>query len=152
MFPISLAMAITILGSNITIDPIPTKYKELTTTTTVTANTLLSGKTAYDNLGNLITGNISTDCIMGSFTPSAGYQISSFNPSFFVVYSNSDSTMRWYNIYDKYWDSSNYFEFNSKLAAVPKKTAVTVGYTLNNGLYLKDWGSHTETTYYIVCK
>ena len=46
-----------ILTSDITINAIPSTYKNLTTTTTATANDLLSGKTAYDNLGNLITGN-----------------------------------------------------------------------------------------------
>ena len=69
-----------------------TTFKNLTTTTTATSNDLLSGKTAYDNLGNLITGNISTDCVSGSFVVnndaySAGQLISSnITPNMFMIY------------------------------------------------------------------
>ena len=43
-------------GGNITIHPIPSTYKRLDTTTTATSSDIVSGKTAYDNSGNLITG------------------------------------------------------------------------------------------------
>ena len=36
-------------------------YKNLSIPTTVSANNLLDGETAYDNLGNLITGSLSLD-------------------------------------------------------------------------------------------
>ena len=53
-----------------------TTFKNLSQTTTATASDLLTGKTAYDNLGNLITGNISiSDCVSGTYTKPANSNV-----------------------------------------------------------------------------
>lgn len=45
------------LNDNITVEAIPSTYKNLTSNTTASASDIKTGKTAYDNNGNLITGN-----------------------------------------------------------------------------------------------
>jgi hypothetical protein len=82
-----------LLKSDITIDAIPSTFMELAQTTTVTADKLLSGETAYNNLGELITGSMTNGCVNGSFvcttcTTSSGQLIVNFNPSVFVLYTN----------------------------------------------------------------
>ena len=47
-----------LLKSDITIQAIPSSYKNLTTETTVAANNLLVGNTAYNQAGELITGTL----------------------------------------------------------------------------------------------
>lgn len=64
-----------ILKSNITIEPIPSTYKNLTTTTTVNESNLLSGVKAYTSDGELVTGTLSTNCVSGSYTKPANSQI-----------------------------------------------------------------------------
>jgi hypothetical protein len=63
------------LSDNITIGAIPNTYKNLSTETTATSTDILSGKTAYDSLGNLITGGISTDCVSGNYKKPANSQL-----------------------------------------------------------------------------
>ena len=63
------------LSDNITIGAIPNTYKNLSTETTATSTDILSGKTAYDNLGNLITGGISTDCVRGTYKKPTNSQL-----------------------------------------------------------------------------
>ena len=45
-----------LMKSDITINPVPSSYKNLSTTTTALASDIVSGKTAYNNSGTLITG------------------------------------------------------------------------------------------------
>ena len=76
------------MNGNITIGAIPSNYKELSTATTVTANKLLSGETAYDNNGNLITGNINTDCVSGTYNHEVNTQWNiylGFSPSRYML-------------------------------------------------------------------
>ena len=93
-----------LLKSDITIGAIPSSYKNLSTTTTVTANKLLSGETAYDNLGNLITGN-GLECMEASTkfteasTMATGQELVSFWPShwaIFITHPTYDYTVLFY--------------------------------------------------------
>ena len=72
-----------ILKSNITIGAIPSTYKNLSTATTVIASKLLVGETAYNNLGELITGTANGGVIIENFQIQGGgvhhYEIG-FNP------------------------------------------------------------------------
>ncbi len=63
-----------LLKSDITINAIPSTFKELTQNTTVAANKLLSGVTAYDNNGNLITGSLSVSSSDGAAFVSSGWK------------------------------------------------------------------------------
>ena len=81
-------------------------YVKLDNETTVSTANLLNGITAYDNLGNLITGTVTTDCVRGSFTctnctSTDGQEITTFNPSAFVLY-----TMEGYDRRIWHYDSS----------------------------------------------
>ena len=110
-----------ILTNNITIEPIPSTYKKLTTTTTVSANTLLNGYKAYTSDGTLVTGSLSTNCVSGEFVltqdnVSNGLKITDFYPSYFAISSiNAGKRRVWY--YNKNIDSSGFFSIS-----VPEKT------------------------------
>ena len=95
----SVATAGKYVDNNIIIDPIPSNYKLLNTPTTAQVNNILSGFTAYDNDGNLITGTLSTNCVKGYFDKSANSQISinfGFNPSSFTFIFTNDSVKQGY--------------------------------------------------------
>ena len=140
-----------LLNSDITINAIPSTYKYLEESTSVDASKLLSGETAYDNLGNYITGTHTEECVKGSFSwTSEPYQIAPFNPSFFVVYGTS--TSRWYHVYDRENDSSNTIGFNDELSQYPAKFSLSTNFTINNGLYTKNTNIDPFTAYYIACR
>ena len=67
-------------------------YVKLENETTVSSTNLLNGITAYDNLGNLITGSVSTECVGGVFNcvgncnNDTGIKIVDFEPKFFVAF------------------------------------------------------------------
>ena len=64
-----------ILKSNITINPIPSNYQILNGTANINADKILSGYSAFDNNGSLVTGTASiTDCISGTYTKPANSQ------------------------------------------------------------------------------
>ena len=52
-----------LMKSDITINPIPSSYKNLSSNTTVNANNLANGVTAYNNNGQLITGTLNYNCV-----------------------------------------------------------------------------------------
>lgn len=47
--------------SRVNVNPIPSQYKKLTTTTTATAENILNGKTVYNNNGQLVTGSMANN-------------------------------------------------------------------------------------------
>ena len=56
----------------VTVGPIPSTYKQLSSTTTATSETIVAGDTAYDNNGNLITGELEViTYYTGTTTPSS---------------------------------------------------------------------------------
>lgn len=56
----------------VTVGPIPSTYKQLASTTTATSESIVLGDTAYDNNGNLITGELEfITYTTGTTTPSA---------------------------------------------------------------------------------
>lgn len=78
-----------ILRSNIIINAIPSTYKNLTITTDVSSSNLLNGVKAYTSDGELVTGNISTNCISGSYIKPANSQINinlGFTPTKAQIY------------------------------------------------------------------
>ena len=150
-----------LLNSNISINPIPSTYKNLITTTTATQQDILSGKTAYDNNGNLITGSVSADCIKGSFVwndsySTNGYKVASFNPAFFAITSyNIKNSSRYLWYYNKSTDSSNFYSITFGSNA-PQSVSLSssTSFVVNNGLTLK-WGTNTwtgQTVNYVICK
>lgn len=68
---------------------IPTYYKDLSTPVSVTANDLLNGKTAYNNDGTIVTGNIPTYSGTSTFTPTRSQQTIETNGK----YMNGDITI-----------------------------------------------------------
>ena len=121
-----------ILRNNITINPIPDSYKKLSGTATFNANDLVSGKTAFDNNGTLITGTSNkiyteeeyqsygtsqfnagrTSLKTGTFTSIAGDNTISlgFVPKKMVVTRN-DNHMTW--IYDQSYSTTNTINISS---------------------------------------
>ena len=148
-----------VLNSDITINPIPSSYKNLTTTTSVNANNLLSGVKAYTSDGTLITGTASiTDCISGTYVKPANSQINlsiGFMPSrlvlgYFVLSDNGYG----YVLYDESEDATFYF-------AKPYSKEVTVsgsGYSFTNKKLISNYATSSQTYknevtyYYIACK
>ena len=92
-----------ILKSNITIEAIPSTYKNLTTTTTVNSGTVLNGYKAYTSDGTLITGTLSTDCFKSIYHHNANSQVNiplSFTPTMFYIshnMPNGDTISLFYN-------------------------------------------------------
>ena len=68
------------LDGNLTIGAIPDLYKKLNNHTTVDETKLLNGVTAYNEYGEFITGNISTDCVKGTYQHVANSQINITTP------------------------------------------------------------------------
>ena len=111
-----------VLKSNITVGAIPSTYKNLTTSTTVTENNLLNGIKAYDNNGNLITGNISTDCVSGTYNKPANSQWNinlGFIPlKYTLIWNNAQGAVvvnynqSWSNIYISSLYDSNVLVYN----------------------------------------
>ncbi len=154
----------TILTKNITINAIPDTYKNLTTTTTVSASNLLSGVKAYTSDGTLVTGNISTNCISNnnyiieqSCTTSSGCKILDFEPSLFILYTGTSSS----------FNASAIYYYNSNVSSTDFITAYDDGsdgifrsgsvnnrFTFNNGFYLHNLGTSYagKTVYYMACK
>ena len=148
-----------ILKSNITVNKIPSTYKNLTTATTVTENDLLNGKTAYDNLGNLITGNISTDCVSGTHVwtqsdTNNGFVVTNYVPKYFAVTAtNNNIRYIWY--YNQNVNSNAFYSINSSQDATLGTITFssTSSFRINNSLTLKwsaSWAG--KTLYYMVCK
>ncbi|MBE6160631.1 MAG: hypothetical protein E7158_00215 [Firmicutes bacterium] len=143
------------LTKNITINPIPNTYKNLTTQTNATASDIVSGKTAYDNNGNLITGNFSGTCVEGSFacttcSTTEGQQILAFKPSKFVVYGTTNYKIIMF--YDENFTGNNFwvtqsngsYNFNAPISKFIKNDK----FIMNSSS--SDWNN--KTIYYIACR
>lgn len=61
-----------------------TTYKNLTSTTTATAADIVSGKTAYDNSGNLLEGTYVDNCISGVISTSDGYNTDTLSNRYII--------------------------------------------------------------------
>ena len=144
-----------ILKSNITVEAIPSTYKNLSQSTTVEANKLLNGETAYDNLGNLITGSISTDCVTGSIPKNSNSKkLTSFKPSKFVVFGLDESQgNHWGNIYSSSYNATKFIDFgNGNTNNYSILRDISTWYNLDsNSLYITlDTTNHS--LFYIACK
>ena len=151
-----------LLKSNITIDAIPSTYKELSTATTVAANKLLNGETAYDNFGNLITGNLSTDCVYGTFTWAQndldnGVVIAPFKArSFAIAGENSNAKYLFY--YDSGFSAT--YIYRSVISSNDNISTTVVAISSNNAFKLNDNNTTLKFSntwlnkkiYYMICK
>ena len=129
-----------------------TNYKKLDTQTSATANDIVSGKTAYDNLGNLISGTYSDNCFSGSrvvthdLTTSNGGILFDFVPSEYFITANGGNMVY-------YKEGLNN---NNVMYLFPGASSWTDGssnYAIKNGKYYGvNWGLEGTTFYYMVCK
>ena len=130
-----------------------TTWKNLTTATTVSQSNLLSGVTAYDNLGNLITGNISTNCVSGTWIPSNSVKTSNgdiienvLEPTVFVLRRITGSNHIIVYVQSKD-GTTNYYQNGSI-----QNNFSSVFTISNNSLVAKNWnGRNGETYVYIAC-
>ena len=149
------------VGSNITVGAIPSLYKNLSTTTTALASDLLSGKTAYNSSGELITGNISNNCVSGSFVcgdgcvGSSGQTILSYIPSkWHALYTNNNN-----ETFVEFMDSGyDYYirvsSYNNGFTGSASAGAINYYDKTNHTLKIKDQGEtyRNVTFYYIACR
>lgn len=152
----------TILTKNIRVNAIPSTYKNLTTTTTVNANNLLNGIKAYTSDGTLVTGNITANCVSGSYTKPAntfidiniGFMPTKFSIEFttasgnhHIVYYNSSASNDSYNINIK--SSGEYTANNPSLNQYIANNNKIIDNTLNTTAprYLESF-----IVYYMACK
>ena len=138
-------------------------YVELTSDTTVTPQSLLNGITAYNKNGELITGNINTDCVNGkrvwtSSDTTNGYLLSNFVPSYYYIYSEAGNVEYfWYYIKDidpthrvRIYKSKN---SNDATATFEKQDLVSSAFMYDNNFKIKfSSGFEGKTIYYTVCK
>ena len=126
-------------------------YKNLSTPTDVNPSNLLSGIKAYNSNGELVTGNISTNCVSGKIEKGSGHrQLTNFKPSTFLVFS-LDNGKNWGNYYNYEYNTTDQIDFNisNKIITTSKVTAYTIS---NNGLYI-DWDTTSyNNLLYIACK
>ena len=139
------------ISSDITINAIPSSYKELTTTTTVAANKLLNGETAYDNLGNLITGTISTNCVKGTYHHAAN---TNWNIDFGITPTRFFLTYVLTNNRLVYYDGSTIYNFIGYTTSSIEKVDTKTG-TISGTSYIETYATTTghyknayDITYY----
>ena len=149
------------LNSDITINPIPSNYKDLSSSAYPVESALLSGYKAYNSNGELITGKISTDCVSGSHVwtqsdSTNGYKIGTFKPSYFAITGVQKNNVRWIWYYN-YAISTTYFysikpdSGSIRTVNFSDLTSFVLG---TNYLQLK-WSADSwagQTLYYLVCK
>ena len=142
-----------------------TTYKNLTTETTAQAGDITSGKTAYDNLGNLITGTLSTNgnCVFGTDTCDSNCETSNgmkignynFNPSAFLIWTYiSDSGMHSVEIYSSNISTtyllSTWFEGNN---GTDTRVNISGNFRFNNGLYMQNgYYPSGQEFHYMLCQ
>ena len=152
-----------LLNSNITINPIPSNFADLSVSTITNANDIISGKKAFMADGTLLTGT-GAECIRGSFVwqdsySTNGYKLSSFDPTYFVLSGlNNGSNIRRLFYYNKNYNTSKLYSISldtsSNSSNSVSETTIGTSFRIDNGLILK-WSSASstgQTYYYMVCK
>ncbi len=143
-----------ILRDNITINPIPTNYKDLSAETITAADDILLGKKAYLTDGTLVTGT-RNECVSGSYTKPVSTYINiplSFIPSKYYLHwttSGGSKTTVLYNVG---------FSNNTILLNNEGTYSAVNDFSINNGGII-DAGSQSMpryieqiTVYYTACK
>lgn len=147
-----------ILNNNIIVSAIPSTYKNLSTNTTVSANNLLKGYTAYDNNGNLITGNISSSCISSTLkvttecTTTTGCDFLDFEPASLSLYVKNDTASIWY--YNKELNEWYVFYYSNSWKNSGTSIAVSDRLKINKTTKLVNLTSSLvgKNIYYMACK
>ena len=122
-----------LMKSDITINAIPSSYKNLSTTTTATASDIVSGKTAYNNSGTLLTGTYVAPSMKGtewnynSFVSTVGENTINvgFQPNRIVFLNNSNGVSI---IYDKTKSESTFmvsYSSDKKVSEVSISSSLT---------------------------
>lgn len=131
----------------------------LSTQTTATAADILRGKTAYNSLGNLITGTATVECITGSFKITSAINTSSgidietdFTPSrFFISYFGyaQDAT----DIYIGDYNPSKFYEYYYDKSS-GNAYDLSSYYNINGKLNVHNFiaPGNNATAYYMACK
>lgn len=150
------------LTNNVVVNPIPSAYKYLSTSTTVTAENLIQNVKAYNSNGELITGT-HPECTGGTFvvtnaaTTNAGQIFANFSPSiaFFKSYSvNGNTNIFYYNSSD----TNGYFyqAVTNDAGTTPtfNKQAATTRYLFDGKFGFRDLSSDWvgRTVYAVACK
>lgn len=142
-----------------------TTYKNLTTETTAVNTDIAEGKTAYDNLGNLITGiaqvSGGSNCVFDSFvcntdcTNQTGYPIVEYVPDYIVVYGlaqDFDSGYWWQNVYNRNVDTQKY-TYMSERGAGGVSTIGVEDFKISDNKFLifGQNGQLNKRYYYMAC-
>ena len=152
-----------ILNSNITINAIPSQYKNISDTTITSTSDILSGMIAYSADGTKLTGT-RNECVSGSFVwkdsySTDGYQISTFNPKYFALTGiNKETDNRRIYYYNYYINSSDFYSIKLENNGTNKKAIeinpLGTNFIIENGFTIKftaaSWTG--QTIYYMVCK
>ncbi len=148
-----------VMTSDITINAIPSTYKNLTTTTDVDSSKLLGGVKAYSNDGELITGNLSTDCVYSSYVKAANTQLNinfGITPSTYVIWYKIPSvSVSGYITYDKSVSKISNVVYNSGTGEIWDGAGV---FMLNNSVLTTNLSTtgnlykSNTTIYYMACK
>ena len=135
-----------------------TTFKNLTTATTAVASDILTGKTAYDNNGNLITGNytpnsesgnsLETEVLWTNPNPTANFAAQT------ITLSDNLSNYRYfkiiYNTNPNHAQNHEFIAIFSPSDLYPYATnALVIGGRNtdgNNGVYMRGFGSSSDNT------
>ena len=147
--------------SDITIGAIPNTYKNLTSNTTVIPERLFEGVTAYNNLGELVTGSINPNCVGGNYVKSSNSFINidvGFKPSKFFVQFVVKSGGNLHNIiynsslsstsYDHYFASDGTFaNTQTDILTISNNKIIDSSNQTDSNRY-----KNSYTVYYMACK
>ena len=147
-----------ILKNDITINPIPSSYKNISDTTITTAADISSGLVAYKADGTRIIGTGTNDCVSGTYTKPANSNVNlsfGFNATRAQVYfNNPNGNGNMVVFYDSNLDESYVIMFTNNTPSIGTSAAHTLnsnGLTTNydtNGTTYKS----TINYYYMACK
>lgn len=137
-------------------------YKNLNINTDFTANDLISGKTAYNSNGELVTGNLEHNCVNGTINKPASSQLNiylDFVPKSFIIYMKnplSDNLISSFEynqltkkVYAHHIDSNSQVTSNeSSVFSISGNNIVSSFATNSSNGYYKA----STTVYYTACK
>ena len=135
---------------------IPANYKELSTVTTATESDILNGKTAYNNLGELITGTtFLSNCAKGKINTSDGYStstdklVTSIKPDLILLYPYDNTWATNYHLYYTGYSTTKFI--GGDIDGGYSLYDFSDYYTINdNGWFIHNWPTGYNLSY-IAC-